>query len=598
MENSASPEEQMAQVSAYFEAENPQFVAALREVSDAERLAQFADRWRQDPREWARQQQMAYLRMPADCVGHQPVVKRLFKQAEENRDEEIMAVCAALFDRLVRHKVSTRYRYDWQTRSSWREEYLAATAPQLTAGQAREGINPFTGEKMTFPAPLPREDALYFSYRTRYYLQRRVWRYFRRPMQWGRGADRYLRAADLILREYRDEDFDRGERILDCWTLLQLAFREHPALSFGRERVRLAKGGRLDDLRAAPRFPEVWRREEAFGLLLGLMRDAPSRLVRVWAMQVVEDHHAERVAQLPVETILDLLLSSNEDISTFAAGMLRESTKFGDLPVEKWMQILDGAPPVSVGAVCEAIERHVSPASVTLEDCIDLAMSEPTPVAQLGVNWLKERELNTEAELDQVAQLADAKCAVLAGQLAQWALGLFESKETYDRDAVSRFFDSLSVEVRKQAWAWLERPGCPGADDPVLFCRLLETPFDDLRLRLVDLLEQRSLPGEARGSLVPVWTTVLLGVHRGGRQKLKAVRQLADELIAHPEQADNYLPVLAVAVRSVRRPESQFGLAAVVGSLAAEPALADAVATHLPELEIVPPETAAAEAAG
>ena len=63
--------------------------------------------------------------------------------------------------------------------------------------------------------------------------------------------------------------------------------------------------------------------------------------------------------------------------------------------------------------------------------------------------------------------------------------------------------------------------------------------------RYVQRLEQPELSAD---QLAPVWCAVLLGVHRGGRQKLKAVRELADAIAREPEQAAGLLPVLAVAV--------------------------------------------------
>jgi hypothetical protein len=75
-------------------------------------------------------------------------------------------------------------------------------------------------------------------------------------------------------------------------------------------------------------------------------------------------------------------------------------------------------------------------------------------------------------------------------------------------------------------------------------------------------------------------------VHRGGRQKGKAVRQLAGALAAHPERAETLLPVLAVAIRSVRSSEAHAGLAAVLALLEAQPGLAGVVRRVLPELEL------------
>ncbi|MBC8012398.1 MAG: hypothetical protein H7067_20135, partial [Burkholderiales bacterium] len=178
-------------------------------------------------------------------------------------------------------------------------------------------------------------------------------------------------------------------------------------------------------------------------------------------------------------------------------------------------------------------------------------------------------------------------CEAVAAQLAGWALVRVGAKETYAVEPVSRFFDSVSAPMRDAAWAWLLATGAGSAayDDPVLWSRLAETPFDDLKLRLIDHLALRlETPALTADQLAPVWCAVLLGVHRGGRQKLKAVRELADAIAAAPETAAKLLPVLAVAVRSVRGPEMRAGLSAVMTLLARRPELAGAVRARLPEL--------------
>ena len=45
--------------------------------------------------------------------------------------------------------------------------------------------------------------------------------------------------------------------------------------------------------------------------------------------------------------------------------------------------------------------------------------------------------------------------------------------------------------------------------------------------------------------------TVLLGVHRGGRAKLKSLRQISEAIAEQLDRADRLMPVLAVAIRSV-----------------------------------------------
>ncbi len=543
----------------YFSAEDGRFVETLREVTRARPLATFADQWKKDPRPWAREQVFAYLDGSPDCVGHQPVVKRLFKQAEENGDDELVAAFAVLFDRLVRHEQKTRVGYDGQSQSRWEEEYLVA---------AGEGMQ--------------------FRYPTRYYLQRRAWRYFRHLGF--RDPRRYIKATAYLLASYEDEHLARGENLLDSWTLLHAAFRQSGALDFGRERIVVTEGHSLGSLRAAPRFVEHWQSKVAFGLLVDLLTTARSRLVRVWATQLLEDEHAERLANLPVEKLLALLGSKEGDIQQFAGRLLKKCRELGQVPLATWRELLETDSPAVLEAACDAMRHHVAHGEWSLSDCVELALREPATVAQLGLDWLREKEIATPDDWQQVVRLAEPRCNALAGALADWAIRALASREYYDRDEVLPFFDSLVPAVREQAWEWLEAESCPGRDDPVFFCRLMETPYDDVRLRLIHLLEQRLLPGESKRGLAVVWTSVLLGVERGGRQKLQATGQIADAIVADPSLADSLLPVLAVAVRSVRKPESRSGIAAVVGLLARAPGTADVVARHLPELELVEAE--------
>jgi hypothetical protein len=79
---------------------------------------------------------------------------------------------------------------------------------------------------------------------------------------------------------------------------------------------------------------------------------------------------------------------------------------------------------------------------------------------------------------------------------------------------------------------------------------------------------------------------VLLNIHRGGRAKLSALRQISDRILREPQNAKTLLPVLAIAIRSVRPPEARHGLAAIVTAVDRLPNLADEVKRELPELEL------------
>ena len=97
-----------------------------------------------------------------------------------------------------------------------------------------------------------------------------------------------------------------------------------------------------------------------------------------------------------------------------------------------------------------------------------------------------------------------------------------------------------------------------------LWRRILESPYDDIRLALIADLEKRvarrDLALTQRAALDPdgvrlLWASVLLNIHRGNRAKPLVVRQLVRRLEQRPEEGPLLLPILGVALRSVRGPE-------------------------------------------
>ena len=152
---------------------------------------------------------------------------------------------------------------------------------------------------------------------------------------------------------------------------------------------------------------------------------------------------------------------------------------------------------------------------------------------------------------------------------------------------MTAFFDSLLRGTRRAALNWRQQDECPAQDDPVLWCRLTESPYEDIRLKLVHFLQTKAdATGLSTDDMTPVWSSVLLGVHRGGRTKLAAVKQLANAINKKPKAANSLLPVLAIAVRSIRRPEFRAGLAAIVQLVENNEVMAETVVRLLPELQL------------
>jgi hypothetical protein len=558
------------------------FLPHLRTLRVHKQLVPIVEAWKRDPRPWARRQVLAYLSEPFTSPGHATVVKRLFKHAETGRDDVVMAHCLVAFDRMVRRKRRRRHHWDPASRSAYAVEELV-TPRNDTLREVAVRMGPGAGQTFVYGRHL-------FSFRTRYYLRRRAWRYYRRTGFGldGRSAhDDYVRAVVMALRLYTDADVAAGENLLDCWGLTHAMFGGGDVLEFGPSKAAVAQGKRLADLTAAPAHPHLWGRANAARDLLSLVVDAACRPVRAWAVELLRRHHLARLTAVDASLLLQLLDHPDDLVQQFAADLLEQATSLGDLTVDDWLRLLQTRNVAALDAIARAMRKHIRPDRLTPAQGVDVAMAEPVPVARLGLEFLRAMPV-TPTDHAELARLADARSSVVGGEIAAWALGVLGM--TYDVDPVSRFFDSANARVRAAAFDWVRSDaGALAYRDPALFARLLETPYDDVRLALVADLQTRAvLPGQGPASLSALWAGVLLGIHRGGRAKLTALRQVSDAVSREPAHAATLLPVLAVAIRSVRVPEARVGLSAIVTAVERAPALATRVASLLPELTLEP----------
>lgn len=344
-----------------FAAEDERFVDLVRLVTTSGYLAALADRWKKDPRPWARRQIFRYLALPLDRAGHHPVVKRLFKHAEASNDHELMAAFLVAFDRLVRRVRRMRHRYNFQTRQSWQEEVLFAPRDQILAiTKGRQANNPRTGERINVPG-VPRVPAhgRLFSYTTRGYIRRRAWRYFRR-LGFQRPAE-YPQAVAAALALYRDDDVASGENILDNWSLMHIAFRRSPVLQFKRTRVEVTNGRSLGELATAPQFDGLWKKPESAAVLLNLVTRADSRLVRVWTIQLLKRDHAPTLQSISAQQLLALLDHADEEVQQFGAGLLATLSGVDTWPIATWLELLETRSVTALATICEAMNQRVRP---------------------------------------------------------------------------------------------------------------------------------------------------------------------------------------------------------------------------------------------
>jgi hypothetical protein len=335
-------------------------------------------------------------------------------------------------------------------------------------------------------------------------------------------------------------------------------------------------------------FERLWAEPAAAGTLLDVVLNAGCRPVRVWAIQLLKRHHSAALAKVDAESLLRLIDHADADVAAFAAELLGSASVAGSLPVATWLRLLATRNPAVVSAVVEAFRRHVSFDGLTLALGVQAATSAATPVARVGLEILERRTVRTDPDRAELAGLAAARSAAVGEAIARFALGRLNAPGAYKAEQIIAFFDSPVATVRAGAFAALADDS-PAAADPALWSALLESPYDDVRAQLVVRLKRRqSLPGTGTDALARLWQTVLLNIHRGGRAKLTALNQVSRQITLQPESAAVLLPVLAVAIRSVRAPEARHGLAAIVAAVDRVPSLADQLAKYLPELQLDP----------
>jgi hypothetical protein len=609
---------------------DPLFVAELRRITDADRLGNFAPRWYADARPEARRLLLAYLDHPLNAFRHEALVKRLFKLAEAAGDDELMSRFLVAFDRSLRRVLKKRWvsatqvvptraeaeilKNEWIKQGYPQAMYWPNFVPGAEGGPAiQQGFRvyrswladvPRVPDGTTMWRPPPREqhgphpiDEYYrqlfarrhlFSVATRRYLRRRAWRYFRKLGK--QQPERYVPALAAALKCYRDDDAADGLALLDCWGLTHALFHHSPVLVAKRNGWMLAPGRGLSELAPAPMYEPLWR--GAPRTLLELVTESRSRPVRQWAVHMIRRDHGGLLRGLSYEELFGLLAHHDVAVASLAAEALRDIPDLTVLGVDRLLRLVEEPSPETLDVVCDLLAQRLGPENVTLEQAARLAASRPLPAARLGFLWLRAKAPPTEADCRSLLALAEAQAEPLRPEMVRWARGVLSASPYFQPGWVLEYLDSRHADVRAEGWEWLE------ADERVrdnvdLWRKLLESPYDDVRLKLVAALEKRA-GGEGRiesdrlddNLLRFVWASVLLNVQRGGRTKPVVVGQLVRRLERRPDEARALLPILAVALRSVRGPEWRTGLAAVVTLAERRRELRPLVGEVFPELKV------------
>lgn len=557
-----------------FAAADDCFVASFRDNNSPKYLASFVETWLGDRRPWSRQQLLVYLNLPWNPLGHEVVYKRIFKHFYSQNDHQMMGVLMHQLDRLVRRGRVKRWHYDHKTRQAWTTERLFAAPNKVNRWQY--------GRKA-------KQNRL-FSHRTRNYLRRAAWRYFRVLSR--QQPETYVHQIAQALIRYKDRDFHDGENILDNWSLMHACFYHHEAIQFTASHTNLVAGGALDHLSPAPYQPEAWESEAAMVALLELLVEANSTFVRIWALELLLQNFKDEIGKISLLKLVRMMALPDVRLQNFAAEAFESHPDLPTMSVEQWLELLDVAGVGQLPRICEAMKEHVALERLGNDQLIFLACAKQVPVAMLGFDFALTRDANRPFTTRELSRFAACQCAQRSPAICTFALTrIGQQNEEKLPEQVIGFFDSLLKPTRVAAMKWLSEPDSPGYHRAKLWAMLVETPFDDVKLPMVALLHHRTEHAEGETNRwAPVWVAVILGVNRGGRTKPKALDLLAAAIIREPESAGELLPVTALAIRSIRNTEMRSGLASLAKILQARPELAGEVQQTIPELEFAATE--------
>ncbi|HVH45490.1 MAG TPA: hypothetical protein VM925_24220, partial [Labilithrix sp.] len=538
----------------FFLAGDHRFLDEVLACTSDRKLTSLAEPWLADTRPEMRRALLDYVDDGCDRWFHKGLVKHLFKAAERHGDDELMAHFMVAFDRLSRRYPVERSRWDFNTRSSTTETVLYS--------------NPLVPERHAGNEARATHTVARFSRATRRYLARRAFRYFRAIGRTDKA--RYGRAMRTALALYKDEHLDSPVSILDSWSLLHVLYAWSPVLDRSPRGIRVVRGRSLGEVKPAPYFPDAYKGE--FHALIDLLVRARSRPVRVWTIGWLESTYAVELESIDIATLRPLLVSFDEDVARFGSSLLAKARGLDTFSIEEWLALLRSDNLDVAPVVAAAFEKHVSPRRLSFAQSVELTSARLAVIAELGLRWAIERKPTSSADLTAFARVANASVEYVRRDGTRYLLTLLDSHADRRAEILRDLFDARFADVRAIAKEYLEAKGDGVAADIPLWFALLESPFDDVRALVVKHAERWQAHAGV-GEIEHLAASVLLAVHRGATTKQSMLRRIADRAAEHPTEAERLLPVLSIALRSVRLPERVGALTALTRAAIAHESL-------------------------
>ena len=210
---------------------------------------------------------------------------------------------------------------------------------------------------------------------------------------------------------------------------------------------------------------------------------------------MIRRDHAGLIRGLSAEDLFGLLAHHDQSVAELAAEVLRDLPDLAVLGVDRLLALVEEPNPDTLEVVCDLLAARLAPERVTLRQAAALAASRPLPAARLGFGWLRGKVPADEADCRAILRAGrGGGRAAAAGdggvaRAASWA----PRRTSGPSGCWSSSTAGTPTCGRKVGGGW--KATSAARDDVETWRKLLESPYDDVRLNLVAALEQRESAG-------------------------------------------------------------------------------------------------------
>ena len=544
-------------------------VHVIRRLQDPHWLKRLGELWIADRRSEVRQLLVGYLRAPLNSPGHEVLIRTLLRQAEQQQDDQVMGLLLVAFDRTIRRTclpvdsgpgdvaAAAGERPDRQGSAACFRLRTPAdtTLLRLTAVPAIEGELTVRIETSETNRTEGRSGRFLFSVATRRFLQRRLWRYFRRLATVD--SVRYLDAVCHLLREYRDTDTPDGTGLLDCHGLIHVLFGESEVVQATKSGWQLSPERRLAELHATPPYRALWAGgPERLWKLAG---NANSRVIRQWAIQLLQVDHEDYLRTVACSEVLQLLVVDDVSCRRWALQLMAFGQRWPQLSAVQWRELLVRLSPECADeliAVMETLLCSSPPMGV-----VTALLHSPWPRHQeLVFQRLSERAILTPDFILQVLTDAGPEGGALPALVSRWIESQPDEAVVVTAERVLPLLEHMHWSVRMTGMRLLERVPCLWSD-PEVTRRIAGTRFQDVRHWLVRQFEggpghwirQHAERPMVAAALAECWMAT---AREAGCSRLivaEILKQAAEWIRQRPQQRALWLPLFQLGLTSGKK---------------------------------------------